>query len=109
MLANYSEAIPDARQYTIIAHIGHGKGTRPNDASCFGTRQPHVLFHINACDEPEHNLRSAALDGWTDERSRRDGAGVEACICEFHGQGRRPTRKLWGKLGQAAGVEEKRG
>ncbi|RJE18772.1 FAD binding domain protein [Aspergillus sclerotialis] len=63
LLVNYSEAIPDTRQYTIIAHIAHGKGTRPNDASCFGTRRPHVLFHINACDEPEH---ISEAQRWTD-------------------------------------------
>ncbi|KAB5542441.1 FAD binding domain-containing protein [Coniochaeta sp. 2T2.1] len=54
------EAIPGERQYVAVAHIGHGKGARPNPASCFGTRRPHVLLHINACeDEPAEMVRGA--------------------------------------------------
>ncbi|CAJ2509006.1 Uu.00g140320.m01.CDS01 [Anthostomella pinea] len=58
------EAIPDTRQYNVIAHIGHGKSTEPNPSSCFATRQPHVLFHINACDEADEMTGAAA---WVDE------------------------------------------
>lgn len=47
------EAIPDTRQYNIIAHITHGKGSKPNLSSCFATREPHVLFHINASDDAD--------------------------------------------------------
>ncbi|OOQ87502.1 FAD binding domain-containing protein [Penicillium brasilianum] len=63
LLQKYSEAIPDGRQYNVIAHIGHGKSTRPNPDTSFATREPHVLFHINACDEPE---RMDEARSWVD-------------------------------------------
>ncbi|KAK5988362.1 FAD-linked oxidoreductase aurO [Cladobotryum mycophilum] len=57
------EAIPGERSYTLIAHLAHGKGTKPNPAACFGTRKPHILFHINACDEEERMPEGKA---WVD-------------------------------------------
>ncbi|KAJ5345336.1 hypothetical protein N7452_003340 [Penicillium brevicompactum] len=63
LLQKYSEAIPDGRQYNVIAHIGHGKSIRPNPDSSFATREPHVLFHINACDELE---RMGEAQAWVD-------------------------------------------
>lgn len=57
------ESVPDIRQYSVVAHIGHGKGTRPNDSSCFATRQPHILLHINSCDEVQDMHAAAA---WVD-------------------------------------------
>ncbi|CAG8275035.1 unnamed protein product [Penicillium salamii] len=63
LLQKYSEAIPDGRQYNVIAHIGHGKSTRPNPDCSFATREPHVLFHINACDELD---RMGEAQAWVD-------------------------------------------
>ncbi|KAK2616913.1 hypothetical protein QQS21_000001 [Conoideocrella luteorostrata] len=63
-LLKQTEAIPDGRQHNMVAHIVHGKGARPNVASCFGTRKPHVLLHINAIGETSEMKDSAA---WADE------------------------------------------
>jgi Berberine and berberine like len=62
-LIKYINLIPGIRQYTIISHVGHGKLTRPNSSSCFATRQPHILFHINAIDEVEH---MTGAKGWVE-------------------------------------------
>lgn len=45
--------IPDDRLYTVTALLSHGRSAQPTTSSCFGARQPHVLFHINARDTPE--------------------------------------------------------
>lgn len=55
-------AIPDNRQYAVVAHIGHGKAIRPNASSCFGTRRPHILLHINASEEGDE---MKAAEAWT--------------------------------------------
>ncbi|KAI5456771.1 hypothetical protein BGZ63DRAFT_428877 [Mariannaea sp. PMI_226] len=45
------EAMPDEASCTISVNILHGKAARPNAASSFGTRQPHIMLHINAVTE----------------------------------------------------------
>ncbi|KAF4972079.1 hypothetical protein FZEAL_9672 [Fusarium zealandicum] len=51
VLIDACEAMPDQASCTISASILHGKAARPNPASSFGTRQPHIMFHINAITE----------------------------------------------------------
>ncbi|KAM5466569.1 hypothetical protein MauCBS54593_005826 [Microsporum audouinii] len=65
VLLKYSEAIPEGGRYNIISHVGHGKGIQPNKESCFGTREPHILFHINA---PVSDKAGSMTDaqGWVD-------------------------------------------
>uniref|UniRef100_A0A093VYQ9 6-hydroxy-D-nicotine oxidase n=1 Tax=Talaromyces marneffei PM1 TaxID=1077442 RepID=A0A093VYQ9_TALMA len=53
VLLNATRAIPKMRKYNIGSHIGHGKHTRENATSCFPYRKPHILFHINACDDTD--------------------------------------------------------
>ncbi|EZF36477.1 hypothetical protein H109_03656 [Trichophyton interdigitale MR816] len=48
ILLKYAEAIPVGGRYNVVSHVGHGKGIKPNSTTCFGTREPHILFHINA-------------------------------------------------------------
>ncbi|EFQ96768.1 6-hydroxy-D-nicotine oxidase [Nannizzia gypsea CBS 118893] len=48
ILLKYAEDIPIGGRYNVVSHVGHGKGTKPNNSTCFGTREPHILFHINA-------------------------------------------------------------
>lgn len=96
LLVKYTESIPDACQYNVIAHIGHGEGTRPNVASSFGTREPHVLFHINACDEPEHIQRAR---DWVDGL-RKDviatGQAMKPVYVSFMGEDEEP-RESYGR------------
>ncbi|KXH42079.1 hypothetical protein CSAL01_06659 [Colletotrichum salicis] len=47
-LTSVCEAMPDEASCTISVNILHGKATRPNAASSFGTRKAHIMFHINA-------------------------------------------------------------
>ncbi|KZL73250.1 6-hydroxy-d-nicotine oxidase [Colletotrichum incanum] len=54
-LVQVCEAMPDEASCTVSVNILHGQATRPNSASSFGTRKPHVMLHINAVTEDASN------------------------------------------------------
>ncbi|KAK3317099.1 FAD binding domain-containing protein [Apodospora peruviana] len=100
------EAIPDeTKQYVAVAHIGHGKGTRPNPASCFGTRQPHVLLHINACEDEPAEMEGGAVP-WVDtlvSNLRATGELMKPAYVSFMGEDESTHESFgdnWGRLKQ---------
>lgn len=100
-LIKYANRIPDVRQYNVIAHIGHGKLTHRNPSSCFGTRQPHVLFHINASDEAE---RMADAEDWVEGlvgELKATGETMKPVYVNFMGEDERTEESFgenWEKL-----------
>lgn len=101
LLQKYSEAIPDGRQYNVIAHIGHGKSTQPNPDSSFATREPHVLFHINACDELD---RMEEANAWVDglmKELNATGQALKPVYVSFMGKDENPRDSFgsnWDRL-----------
>ncbi|XEU99854.1 hypothetical protein FSHL1_005141 [Fusarium sambucinum] len=45
------ESMPVEADCSITCTILHGKAAQPNALSAFGTRRPHIMFHINAVTE----------------------------------------------------------
>ena len=58
------EAMPAEADGSISTSILHGKAARPNAASSFGTRKPHIMFHINALVEDPAQAQTAV--SWSD-------------------------------------------
>ena len=84
------------RQYNVIVHIVHGKGVRPNNAACFGTHEPHLLFHINTCDKPGEMLEARQ---WADGLVRdldATGRTMSPVYVSFMGDEEDPTRSFGG-------------
>ncbi|RGP64448.1 6-hydroxy-d-nicotine oxidase [Fusarium longipes] len=63
-LIDACEAMPAEADCSITCTITHGKAAQPNALSAFGTRRPHIMFHINAVtDEAAHEDVAVA---WAD-------------------------------------------
>ena len=63
-LIEVCEAMPAEADCSISSSIMYGKAARPNPASSFGTRRPHIMFHINAVTEDPHHEQLAVA--WAD-------------------------------------------
>lgn len=80
------ERIPDIRQYNIIAHICHGKSVEANNDSSFATRERHVLFHINACDEPAEMATAVTWVNSVQQDLQSTGEAMNPVYASFMGE-----------------------
>ncbi|KAM0543064.1 hypothetical protein ACHAPJ_012513 [Fusarium lateritium] len=101
-LIDACEAMPAEADCSITSTIVHGKAARPNAASSFGTRRPHIMFHINAVanDPADEQIAVAWANRLVDDIGAT-GESIGPTYASFMEPGRDPAicyGANWGRL-----------